>query len=209
MIRTLTEDEITAAAHLAAAAFREDPGFSHLLPDDAVRRWRLPSLLEAMFRVDVASGGRVSGAFDDGALVGVAATLPAGAPSPRLRDWLKQWRALAWMAKDPSAILRCLALVDAIERLHPADADYLHVLAVHPATQGRGIGAALVRDVLKSDKSVYLETFTPENVAWYEARGFKRLHEVNSAVRPTFWTFIRKNTELAPERVGLSIAARL
>ncbi|MFI5348997.1 MAG: GNAT family N-acetyltransferase [Elusimicrobiota bacterium] len=192
MIRDLTADEITAAAHLAAAAFREDPGFSHLLPDDAVRRWRLPSLLETMLRVLVAAGGRVRGALDDGALVGIAATLPAGAPSPRLLDWLKHWRRLSWMLKDPAAILRCLALVDAIERHHPKDADYLHVLAVHPATQGRGVGAALVRDVQKSKNPVYLETFTPENVAWYEARGFKRLLEVNSPVRPTFWTFVHK-----------------
>jgi ribosomal protein S18 acetylase RimI-like enzyme len=192
VIRALEESEISAAAHLAAAAFREDPGFSHLLPDDAVRRWRLPSLIEAMFRVDAASGGQVRGAFDDGALVGVAATLPSGAPSPRLRDWLAHWRGLAWMLRDPAAILRSLALVDAIERLHPKDAGYLHVLAVHPATQGRGVGAALVRDVLKSEKSVYLETFAPSNVVWYEARGFKRLAEVSSPVRPTFWTFIRK-----------------
>jgi ribosomal protein S18 acetylase RimI-like enzyme len=192
VIRDLSVEELSAAAHLAAAAFREDPGFSHLLPDDAVRRWRLPSLLEAMFRVDAASGGKVRGAFDDGALVGVVATLPAGSPSPRLLDWLRHWRGLAWMLKDPAAILRSLALVDAIERLHPKDADYLHVLAVHPATQGRGVGAALVRDVQKSERSVYLETFTPSNVAWYEARGFKRLAEVSSPVRPTFWTFIRK-----------------
>jgi ribosomal protein S18 acetylase RimI-like enzyme len=192
VIRTLEESEIPAAAHLAAAAFREDPGFSHLLPDDAVRRWRLPSMLEAMFRVDVAYGGQVRGAFDDGALVGIAATTPGGAPKPGLLDWLKHLRGLAWMIRDPAAILRSLALVDAIERLHPRDADYLHLLAVHPARQGRGVGAALVRDVQKSEKSVYLETFTPENVAWYEARGFKRLAEVNSPVRPTFWTFIRK-----------------
>ena len=195
MIRTLSGEELAAAAHLAAAAFREDPGFSHLLPDDAARRWRLPSLLETMFLADVASGGQVRGAFDDGALVGVVATTPAGAPSPGLLDWLKHWRRLAWMLKDPAAILRCLALVDAIERLHPKDADYLHVLAVHPATQGRGIGAALVRDALKSERAVYLETFTPSNVAWYEARGFKCLAEVSSPVRPTFWTFIRKRAD--------------
>jgi ribosomal protein S18 acetylase RimI-like enzyme len=191
MIRLLSENEIAAASHLAAAAFREDPGFAHLLPDDALRRWRLPSLIEALLRVDAASGGRVTGAFDDGALIGIAAALPAGAPNPRLRDWLGHWRALAWLLKDPAAILRSLALVDAVERLRPAGDGYLHLLAVHPAAQGRGAGAALVRDALKSGKSLYLETFTPVNAAWYEARGFKRLAEVNSPVRPTFWTLRR------------------
>ena len=194
MIRPLSDDELAAASHLAAAAFREDPGFSYLIPDDAVRRYRLPSLIEALLRADAAAGSRVTGAFDDGALVGVAATRPAGAPKPRRRDWLKHGRGLSWLLKDPAAILRLFALVDAIERHRPADDDSLRLLAVHPATQGRGVGAALVRDALKSGNSLYLETFTPANAAWWEARGFQRLLEVNSPVRPTFWTLRRKRS---------------
>jgi len=194
VIRTLSENEIPAASRLAAEAFREDPGFSHILPDGALRRRRLASLLEAMFRVDAASGGRLAGSFENGALAGIVATLPSGAPNPRLRDWLAHWRILAWMVTDPPAILRALTMVEALERQRPEGADYLHVLAVDPAAQGRGVGAALVRNVLKSEKSVYLETCTPKNVAWYEAQGFKRLAEMRSPVTPTFWTFIREGS---------------
>ncbi len=192
MIRALSESELAAAAHLAAAAFREDPGFAHVIPDDALRRWRLPSLIEALLRVDAAAGGRATGAFDEGALVGVAAVLPAGAPNARLRDWLKHGRGLLWLVKDPAAILRALALVDAVARLRPAGDDYLRLLAVHPAAQGRGVGAALLRDALKSGKPLSLETFTPENAAWYEARGFQRRAEVRSPSRPAFWTLRRQ-----------------
>jgi GNAT superfamily N-acetyltransferase len=191
VIRDLTTQELPAAAHLAASAFREDPGFSHLLPDDAARRWRLPSLIEAILRVDAATGGRLRGAFDGEALVGISAVMPVGARTPGPFVWLRHWRGLFWMLKDPSAILRSLALLHAVERLRPASADYLHLLAVHPAAQGRGIGAALIRDALKSGNPVYLETFTPGNVAWYEARGFTRLLEVGSPVRPVFWTLRR------------------
>lgn len=191
MIRPLEPEELASAAHLAAAALREDPAFAHILPDDALRRHRLPSLMEALLRVDAAAGGLVRGAFDEGALVGVSSVIPAGTPNPRKRDWLRHSRGIAWLARDPAALLRLLALVDAMERLRPAGDDYLHLIAVHPATQGRGIGAALLRDALKTGNAVYLETFTKENVSWYEARGFEVRLAVTSPARPAFWTLRR------------------
>jgi len=192
VIRELAEAEYPAAAALAAAAFREDPGFAHILPDDAERRHRLPSIFEALLRVDAAAGGRVVGAFDEGALVGVSSTLRAGVENPAIPDWIKHLPTLAWLVRKPAASLRALSLIHAVEERRTSASDYLHLLAVHPATQGRGIGAALINETIKSARhSIYLETFTESNLAWYEARGFKLLMEVISPVRPTFWTFRR------------------
>lgn len=192
MIRALAEDEFPEAAALAAAAFREDPGFAHILPDDALRRTRLPSLFEAMLRVDALAGGRVSGAFDDGALVGMSSVIPARIENPGLPEWIRHLPTLAWFLVEPAALLRALSLIHAIEERRTQDSDYLHLLAVHPATQGRGIGAALINEAIKgAGHSLYLETFTEANRSWYEARGFKFLMEVGSPVRPTFWTLRR------------------
>lgn len=192
MIRDLRDDELAEAGALAAAAFREDPGFSYILPDDAARRLRLPSLMTALFAVDAAGGGRPRGAFEGDALVGVAASLPAGVASPDLVAWIRHLPSLLWLLADPAALLRALALLRAIEGLRPDDTGYLHVLAVHPATQGRGIGAALLRDAIEgSGGRLHLETFTRDNVAWYEKKGFKNRGEVVSGVRPVFWTMRR------------------
>lgn len=192
MIRDIADAEFAEAGALAAAAFREDPGFSYILPDDAVRRWRLPSLLEALLRVDAAGGGSVRGAFEGGALVGVAASLRAGAESPDLVAWIRHLPELGWLLLEPAALLRALSLLRALEALRPAETGYLHLLAVHPATQGRGIGAALLRDALEgAGGPLHLETFTRDNVSWYERKGFKNRGEVVSASRPTFWTMRR------------------
>lgn len=188
MIRDLAPGELPEAAALAAAAFREDAGFSHIIPDDARRRWRLPSILEAMLRVDVACGGRVSGAFDEGALVGIASLLPPEASEPDLADWTRELPRLGWLAGSPAALLRALGLRRAIESVRPKTLDYLNLLAVHPAAQSRGVGAALLN---AAPKALYLETFEEKNAEWYQKRGFRLTSAVRSPVRPTFWTLRR------------------
>lgn len=192
MIRPLVENEFPEAAALAAAAFREDPGFAHIFPNDALRRRRLPALFEAMLRNDALAGGRVSGAFEGDALVGLSAVIPAGIENPGIPDWIRHLPDLAWFLIEPAALLRALSLIHTIKERRTKDSDYLHLLAVHPATQGRGVGAALINDATKkAGHSLYLETFLESNRFWYEARGFKFLMEVSSPVRPTFWTLRR------------------
>ena len=188
MIRTLGAEELPAAAALAAAAFREDAGFSHIIPGDAARRWRLPSILEAMLNIDVACGGLVSGAFDEGALVGIASVLPPGACEVDLADWTRELPRLGWLAFSPATLLRAMGIRRAIESVRPKTLDYLNLLAVHPAAQGRGVGAALLN---AAPKALYLETFEEKNAGWYQTRGFRLMSEVQSPVRPTFWTLRR------------------
>lgn len=191
MIRDLFPAEFPDAAALAAAAFRDYPAYAHIVPDDAERRRRLPSLILAALRLDRALGAAIRGAFDGGALVGMSSTRPAGSPEPTRLGWLKASRGLWWMLGRPSAALRALAQAEAVGAVKVRGADYLHLLAVHPATQGRGIGAALINDALKSGRGLYLETFSPESAAWYDARGFERTAETRSPHRATFWTFRR------------------
>lgn len=72
------------------------------------------------------------------------------------------------------------------EGLVPKDAWYLTIIGVHPASQGRGIGAELLRPTLAeaTQRGVhsFLETFRPRSLAFYERLGFARVAEF---VEPT------------------------
>jgi GNAT superfamily N-acetyltransferase len=72
------------------------------------------------------------------------------------------------------------------ESLVPKDAWYLTIIGVHPASQGRGIGAELLRPTLaeatRTGAHSFLETFRPRSLAFYERAGFARVAEF---VEPT------------------------
>jgi predicted N-acetyltransferase YhbS len=67
---------------------------------------------------------------------------------------------------------------DTVARLFAAStrwtARYLDTLAVAPASQGRGLGGALLRRGLEraGDLPVFLHTVKPENVPYYSRFGF-------------------------------------
>lgn len=60
------------------------------------------------------------------------------------------------------------------------------IIGVHPASQGRGIGAELLRPTLaeatQRGAHSFLETFRPRSLAFYERLGFARVAEF---VEPT------------------------
>lgn len=188
MIRPLRREELRAAAELAAAAFREDPGFRFIIPGDAGRRRRLPALLLASLRIDLDAGAAVKGAFDGDALVGLSSVRGPEGRDPGLLSWLWHVPGLWWLYADPAMLLRGVLMARAIEPLRPQDRSYLHLLAVHPACSGRGVGAALLKDALASGP-LHLETFEPQNRRWYAARGLKEIAEKRAAGVPPFWAF--------------------
>ena len=69
------------------------------------------------------------------------------------------------------------------ENLIPAAAWYLSILGVTPACQGKGLGKALVTEVLDSTDALgvpaYIESFTPSNFGFYEHLGFTKVKTVS------------------------------
>jgi GNAT superfamily N-acetyltransferase len=76
------------------------------------------------------------------------------------------------------SILRTFKVLTAFEKRHPKEEHwYLELLGTDPPMQRKGVGAALMADVLgRCDREglpAYLETQKPDNVAYYRHHGFE------------------------------------
>lgn len=78
----------------------------------------------------------------------------------------------------------------------PPESWYLSILGIAPAYQGRGLGAELVRPVLQQadrvGRPVFLETFSPRNITFYERLGFTVRAAVDEPVTASrYWVMVR------------------
>ena len=87
------------------------------------------------------------------------------------------------------------ALDAARARLMPPEADYLWILGVDPAHQGRGQGAATIAHGLAradaAHRPVYLETYKERNLAFYRRQRFEVVREEHPPHGPPFWAMLR------------------
>jgi GNAT superfamily N-acetyltransferase len=186
-----------AAAGVLARAFSDDPFWNFVTPDVEARVRQL----EAWFPLGV-KYGTVYGTLDvhdNGEVVGAALWLPPD------KHEMTFWRMLrTGMLRTPRILgsdsfgrlnRASRALDVARARLMPADADYLWILGVDPAHQGRGQGAATIGIGLgRTDarsKAAYLETYKERNLAFYARHGFEVVTEEQPAEGPKFWTLLR------------------
>ncbi len=81
--------------------------------------------------------------------------------------------------------------VERIHRLTPIPHYYLSVLGIVPEFQGRGLGAMLLAPTIeqarKESLSLFAESTNPNNLTFYERRGFQRFHDGNPASGPPFF----------------------
>jgi GNAT superfamily N-acetyltransferase len=191
---------IRAAGALLAVAFRDDPCFGVLLGGATPGSVRHRGAYPAYFRVAVREAlevGKVDASVVDGHLVGVAAWF----------DWEGRTPAFDVRRSIDRAIVRLLyprglRAADqgfaAIATLHPREPHrYLAFIAVDPALQGRGIGAALLTPALaaadRDGVPCYLETPFERTLPFYRRLGFEVRDVVRHAFdRSTVWTMYRR-----------------
>jgi ribosomal protein S18 acetylase RimI-like enzyme len=75
---------------------------------------------------------------------------------------------------------------------------YVRDIGVHPDTQGRGLGSALMRPLLdrcdQEGLSAYIEASSERSAALYERLGFQHIKELRVGDSPPLWLMIRPSS---------------
>jgi GNAT superfamily N-acetyltransferase len=192
-VRPLEASEYDAAAVLLADAFLDDPGWLAVGPDRRTRRYALLKRFHrAALNVIDRHGKPMYGAFDDGRLVGIAATFAAGLyPPPELSTMLRFLPA--FLAAGPAPMARGLRFSAIQEKGHPHEEHvYLWFLAVDPNHQRGGVGRALLARVHdEATAPVYLDTANPANVPYYASNGYEETGSSPAPRGATMWFMTR------------------
>lgn len=200
VVHKATADDVPRLAQALARAFYEDPVFNWLIPDDSERASRSERGF-AFYLQRVYLPHDECYTTDD--VVGGALWLP---PDQWHLGPLAQLRLLPGMlAAMGGRLPQLLRAISTIESNHPEKPHYyLPFVGVDPASQGRGIGTALMQPVLdRCDQEgipAYLEATTPRNRACYLRQGFEVTEEIHFPKGgPPSWRMWREPT---PRRTG-------
>ena len=177
-VRPATRDDADACARVLALSFQDDPGTVHIEPDATRRAAVLPAFFRTFVLASLDEGGDLVVAGDP--VQGIASWFgperhgpsPAAMGANGFGDVLGQW--------GPEATGRLIAMVTELDSQHERLTDGAHLrlefFGVEPGAQRTGIGTALIehghRQADEQGLPCYLETFTQENVRYYERRGY-------------------------------------
>jgi ribosomal protein S18 acetylase RimI-like enzyme len=193
-VRPATSADLPALAALSARAFSGQAMTDWLVGPGEAGRARV----ERMTRLELERALPHGQVFTTTALEGLAIWHPPGARESGWRRWLTELR-LARIIGLAGKTWGQLKALQRIEASHPAAPHYyLRLLAVEPACQGRGAGTALMAPGIDACDAqgipAYLETDTPDNVRYYERRGFRVLSQIDipgASAALRMWTMQR------------------
>jgi ribosomal protein S18 acetylase RimI-like enzyme len=175
VVRRARADEAPALAHTLADAFYDDPVGRWFVPSDRTRRARLERFFRLLSLEALALPHGVVHTTPD--IAGACLWVPSAALETSTLDDLRMLPTVARIAgpRNLARVLRGMAAMDAV---HPHEPHwYLPQVGVAVASQGQGIGGALMRPMLErldaEGMPAYLEATTERNRALYERHGFE------------------------------------
>jgi ribosomal protein S18 acetylase RimI-like enzyme len=190
-VRRAALSDRDAVVRALVRSFDADPVANYLLRSDAGRARAFQNFFDVSFRRLTLPFGETWIA-DDGK--GTALWTPPG-----------RWSTFGALLSAPKLVQavglgripHVLASVNRVQSRHPkAPHYYLFAIGVDPAHHGRGIGSALLREVLQKcdaeGASAYLEASTRGSAKLYERHGFRVTEELPVALHgPPVWLMWR------------------
>ena len=195
-----TATAVAGAVEAAVAAFIAEPFYRHLFGHVTRDPVRYRQLLGAYFQYAFGEARRLGHLELAAAGRGVAAWLH---PLARAEDAAASAAKRQFLGEElgPAVLSAYTRLVTSMHAHSamavPAAGWYLSILAVAPAAQGRGLGAALLAPTLAEldaeGTPAWLETTTWRNVRFYERLGFvtRRIYTEPVAGTP-YWVMVRE-----------------
>ena len=173
------------------AAFRDDPVMTWLIPDPVHR----PRILRAIFEITADVAHPFGGLYTTDPLPAAGAVwIPPGCqPTGEEAEQLAAWYIEA--AEDNAE--RAATVLQLMDERHPeALHDYLFFIGTRPEWQSRGLGSALLADVLgRCDleaRPAYLEATSGGSRDLYLRHGFEVTGEIVLPDGPSMWCMWRE-----------------
>lgn len=190
-VRKAGGDDLSAVVATLAAAFHDDPVITWWIPDPERRPRILRSFFEVVVDVNLPHDALY---ITEPQPVATSVWVPPGCqPSGEVADQI-----LAWMTDAAAETAdRLLAALELLNQHHPQRShSYLFFLATRPQWQSRGLGSALLREVLErcdADATPsYLEATSVDNRRLYLRHGFKVTGEIHLPEGPCMWPMWRE-----------------
>ena len=182
-VRAAQIGDVDAIARVLAAAFQGDPGTVIYEPDAARRAGILPAFFSAFLRASMSESSDVVVAGDP--IQGVAMWFGPDRHGPSPDAMTASGFGDVLRESGPDATNRLMELIGELERQHARLATGPHLrlqfFGVAPTAQRTGIGSRLIDHGHRRAEDMgipcYLDTFTLENVRYYEKRGYRTVAE--------------------------------
>ena len=203
-VERLLPPQFTEAVTVLRDAFRDAPALMSILR--GVGQKSRDRKLKVMFREVVHAAARrshVLGITLDGSVAAVAIFHPPGAYPPPL---LTQLTCLGrtTLKTGPRGLLRFIRWTSQIDRHQPAFPHFhLEVLGVTPECHGRGLGSAMLQEIVSiadaENTPCFLETADQRTVKLYHQFGFEVVDE-DDILDIHLWFMVRQpdNQEVTP-----------
>lgn len=181
------------------AAFVDDPVMTWCVPDPQ----RRPQILRAFFEITVDVNQPYGELYTTEPVPAAGAVwIPPGCqPTGEHAEQLNTW----YIEAVEENADRFVAAVERMDRCHPQEPhDYLFFLGTRPEWQGRGLGSALLREVLdrcdREGRPAYLEATNEGCRRLYQRHGFEVSAEIALPDGPTMWPMWREPSNKGEQR---------